>query len=391
MTLNISDYKRFISVALTLLFVLGVAALPLSAQVRAQTSGLLSADFNLCSLQGSGWTSVNGGNPRLEGTFSTGDAVLRLTASAGSPVTFSETAQNAPRMMHAIDDTSFTAIAKYLTVPNAKFQMQGFLLGSGNANDSTSPSRHLRIDFHHNGSALYTYVAIIDKNPARTTEPVRLVELARMNIASGISTSGPLYLKVERTKGSPDSWEFSYRIGSSGSFEAITLNANGSTYLTTYPITTSELGIFVGSTNGGDEKVTPPGFTTSVDYIAVGFTGDDPVIADEDGLTNTLTINQPAQGGTIEGAKSGDEFGCSDNEVTLNVVPQAGWSFVRWIGDIDAGKETANPLTFIMNGSRTISAELQQATVQPTVQPTQPGGTAEPGFNSQVFLPLMSR
>ncbi len=51
--------------------------------------------------------------------------------------------------------------------------------------------------------------------------------------------------------------------------------------------------------------------------------------------------------------------------VRLQVAPEVGWRFVRWEGDVPAGRETENPLTFIPNGDVTLTAVVEAATEDP--------------------------
>lgn len=51
--------------------------------------------------------------------------------------------------------------------------------------------------------------------------------------------------------------------------------------------------------------------------------------------------------------------------VRLQVAPEVGWRFVRWEGDVPAGRETENPLTFTPGGNVTLSAVVEAASDDP--------------------------
>lgn len=73
------------------------------------------------------------------------------------------------------------------------------------------------------------------------------------------------------------------------------------------------------------------------------------------GLAKSLAIK--SVNGTV--AKSvNDVFYKPNQALTLTATPAAGYSFVRWFGDITAGTETTNPLPVTMNASKRIQASF---------------------------------
>jgi hypothetical protein len=65
----------------------------------------------------------------------------------------------------------------------------------------------------------------------------------------------------------------------------------------------------------------------------------------------TLTINQPANGGTITGAETGSYT--AGTSITLTANPAAGYTFSEWTGSLSG---TTNPNTFTLSSNMTVNA-----------------------------------
>ncbi len=73
-------------------------------------------------------------------------------------------------------------------------------------------------------------------------------------------------------------------------------------------------------------------------------------------LKNQVTLTVTTEGsGSVDVTPAGPVYTVGTS-VTLVPKPSIGQKFVTWEGDINAGQETANPLTLVMNQNRTVNA-----------------------------------
>ena len=78
---------------------------------------------------------------------------------------------------------------------------------------------------------------------------------------------------------------------------------------------------------------------------------DKSLVANFNKRTYPLTINIEGEGTVSETSQSFE----SGSEVTLTAVPEEGWGFVEWTGDISS---TDNPLTIVVNSSKEITSQI---------------------------------
>lgn len=80
---------------------------------------------------------------------------------------------------------------------------------------------------------------------------------------------------------------------------------------------------------------------------------DKSLVANFNKRTYPLTINIEGEGTVSETSQSFE----SGSEVTLTALPEQGWEFVEWKGDITS---TDNPLTIVVNSSKEITAVFEK-------------------------------
>lgn len=173
--------------------------------------------------------------------------------------------------------------------------------------------------------------------------------------------------------------------------------ASGFTYLTSYTLT-------VNTSGSGSGTVTPPSGTVYLDgevalltatpsegSVFVRWEGDltgsvnpatltmdsDKVVTavfDAIGAFTLTTSSSPAEGGVVNRAPDQDTY-APDTEVTLTAVPNPGYFFTGWSGDLSG---SVNPTTITMDGDKDVVALFQtipQYTL--TVLPSD-GGSVQP-------------
>ncbi|MFV9691925.1 MAG: InlB B-repeat-containing protein, partial [Desulfobacteria bacterium] len=155
-------------------------------------------------------------------------------------------------------------------------------------------------------------------------------------------------MQVER---SGDDWTLSYSNDGLTWTEAVTF---------IHTMAVSALGPFVG--NDGDSG-TAPAHTAMIDYF---FNALDPIEPEDGGTVPTeCTLDVTVTGsGTVGVDPDQTTYGCGEL-VTLTAIPDAGYEFTDWSGDL-SGSE--NPATIAMNFDKSVTASFILDTTPPVIE-----------------------
>lgn len=253
-----------------------------------------SEDFDEAEL-GRGWEVVDplgDGTVEIEGAGS-GDARLEMTVPEGKnhePWNVNRSV----RVMREANDTDFTTIARFQSVPTKRYQIQGILVQEDRDN-------WIRFDVYHDGERLRAF--------AGSTEGRRSTGRVNEEGVAGASS----FLRVTRTG---DTWALATSADGQNWQEAGSFDAD---------IRVKEVGLFAG--NGGGD----PGFTAIADYM---FEAAQPIEPEDGGVPGgAYPLDVVATGpGAI--ARSPDKPTYAPGEqVTLTPVVQPGAAFGGWAGD----------------------------------------------------------
>lgn len=194
---------------------------------RARVPGGTSDDFAGPSLAPA-W-QIEGPDGVLGVTATEGsDAFLRLSTPGGNSDAW-ET-NNAARAMQSVADEDLEFVARFLSTPAERYQMQGFLV-------EADADHWLRFDTYSDGEELYAFGAVTEDGAST----------AHFNVVLPVDEAP--YLRLTRTG---DEWRFDW-------------SADGTDWTTagtvTHDIPIAAAGVFAGS------RVTPSGYTARVDYF----------------------------------------------------------------------------------------------------------------------------
>lgn len=189
----------------------------------------LSADWSFSSAPGAAYNLVTVG----------ADQVLRLDTPDGN-YDFWGNRLTAARVLQATDDVDFTLNTHFISTPQERYQMQGFLIGGDSG-------EYLRIDTYHDGGGLRLFAALVGDNNRTIFLNVPLSEPAP-------------YLTVYR----------------SGDTFTISVSSDGVTFTEvgdfTHSIVVTTSGLFAGNVGRAD------GFTAEVDYFETTL---DPLVSED--------------------------------------------------------------------------------------------------------------
>jgi uncharacterized repeat protein (TIGR02543 family) len=99
--------------------------------------------------------------------------------------------------------------------------------------------------------------------------------------------------------------------------------------------------------------------------------GDKTISATFQQLSYSITIDPTPTGGSITLDPPSGPYP-SGSTVTVTAVPDTGYGFVEWVGDLSGSN---NPATLTMDSDKTISASFQQSAYSITIDPTPTGGS----------------
>jgi uncharacterized repeat protein (TIGR02543 family) len=291
-------------------------------------SGIVSDDFNTCSLDAGLWNLID---PLGDAVVSivgagTGDAQLFFSVPAGVSHD-AWTVNTAPRLLQPVNDTDFVIEVKYDSTVDEKYQSQGIIIEESGAN-------WLRFDFYSDGSSTFIFAAsFVNGSPS-------------IKANQTITVGSPVYMQVER---SGDDWTLSY------SNDGLTWTE---VVIFTHTMAVNALGPFVG--NDGDSGA--PAHTAMIDYF---FNALDPIEPEDGGTVPTeCTLDVTVTGsGTVGVDPDQTTYGCGEL-VTLTAIPDAGYEFTSWSGDLS---ESENPATITMNSDKSVTANFDLDTTPPVI------------------------
>lgn len=275
---------------------------------------LASDDFNRCVLNDERWAVVNplgDGEAATEGAGS-GDAHLTLSLPAGTahdawgPGGLNQTV----RVMQTTIDTDFQAEVRWNAEPTVGFDDQGLLV-------EQDADTWLRFDVYHNNTQLKLFVG-------RTLAGTNTT-LLNATIPVGSAT----HLRVART----------------GNVFTTSTSSDGVTWdeqhMFVQPLSVGQVGVYAGN------PVDALAFTSEVDYFLVS---TDP-LSDEDGAVNEIDVEVTGEGEVLLDPSEA-VYAC-DEVVELTAVPEPGWTFAGWSGDLEG---VENPAQLTVTGRMSVMA-----------------------------------
>jgi|GEM_PF-741811 len=291
--------------------------------------GVVSDDFNVCALNTAVWTVVDpvGGGSAVVKGIGSDEAFLEIFVPGGASHDLWTDGNHSVRALQNAADVDFEVRAKFLSQPNAGYQMQGIMV-------EQDAQTFLRFDAGFNGSSAFMFSATF--GPGQAT--------VRGNQA--IPSAGPIWLSVIREG---NQWTLRYSF-------------NGTSWTThatfAWSVDVNRVGPFAGNYNPG----VAPAFTCRVDWFENAtfplVVEDGPITEAAATITRTVTGN-----GQIEVQPLADAYYC-DEVVTVTAVPEPGWAFTGWGGDLSG---TTNPTTLVMSSSKTISATFEPDNLAPVI------------------------
>ncbi len=294
---------------------------------------IVSDDFNVCALDTGTWTFVDPvGNAGLSiSGAGSGDARLEISVPAGSnhdPWSVNE----ASRLMQPAMDADFEVEVKFDSSVTQRYQDQGIIV-------EESGNNWLRFDIYSDGSHTKLFAASMVNGTAST------------KTNATIATGSPVYLKVTRTG---DVWDFRYSFDGSN----WTLGTSFS-----HAMTVSSVGPYAGNLGSGGSA---PAHTAIVDYF---FNTASPIASEDGAALPSDAVLSVAQSGLGSVSIDPDQatYTCGQ-VVTLTAVPDAGYQFTGWSGDLSG---TDNPAVVVMNGNQSVSATFELDTNPPVISDVQ--------------------
>lgn len=172
-------------------------------------------------------------DPRGTATLTLTDGTAQISVPGGIPHDMWRGNDNkAPRLLQSVEDSDFGVEAKFNSVPEERFQIQGIVA-------QEQDDKLIRLDLHHNGTSLRIYAAYIDGRNAR------------VRVNRSIEGPVPNQLRVLRN----------------GEFWTLQYCAEGEDWRVasafSQPLVVREIGVFVGNARG----VNSPAFTGVIDYF----------------------------------------------------------------------------------------------------------------------------
>jgi hypothetical protein len=204
-------------------------------------SGIVSDDFNVCTLDGSVWTLVD---PLGDASFTMNGTQALLSVPAGVNHDVWSDGNRAPRLMQAANDTDFELEVKFESPMDARNQIQGILV-------EQDADNYMRFDFYSDGNRTRVFAAtIVNGSPARI-----------VNTRIGSAGISPLYLRVTRVG---DQWTQAFSLD--GVNWTVAVDAH------THALSVTGVGVFVGNAKSN------PAHTGIIDYF---FNTASPIIPED--------------------------------------------------------------------------------------------------------------
>jgi uncharacterized repeat protein (TIGR02543 family) len=312
-----------------MLFLLGVTSVfsagsaESNQRLNAAAGPIQSDDFDTCTLA-SFWT-FEPGQPGDPAPVFNGRQML-LTAPGGAYHNIWTKGIHANRIVQSLEAGDFEVEVKFASQMDSRYQTRGIIVedASGNA---------LRFEVFHDGWSYHLFGgSVIDG----TTTPYHNVTIGNDN---------PIYMRVGRVG---DTWTHSYSLdGTIWESKSFDLAFAGNR---------------IGPYAGNSTNVTPgdePEHTAIFDYF---YNTAAPGPGDSGAALHTLVANTSGSG-TITKDPDQATYGCNQ-VVTLTAVPDPGWQFNGWSGDLIG---SANPLALTMNNDKVVTATFVKLPLEHTL------------------------
>lgn len=273
-----------------------------------------SDDFNQCELNTDVWTFRD---PVGDSSYTTSGRRLLLSVPAGTDHDLWKDKNFAPRVTQPITNGNFAVEAKFESVIDKRYQMQGIIVEQDDNN-------LLRFEFYSDGTDVRIFAAILSSSTPTPTVRVN-------QVINPVGTD--MYMRVTRTG---NQWIQAYSFDGSNWTNSVSFN---------YTFTPARVGVYAG--NAG----TFPAHTAIVDYF---FNTTAPIVP-EDAKPYSLTVNTVGMG-TVTKLPDQSTYVCGEN-ITLTATPASGWSFAGWSGALSGGN---NPASLSFNMGATITATFTQ-------------------------------
>jgi len=325
--------RAWLLIALVAIGLLSAASGPVQAQSTIQ-----SDDFAACDLAAH-WHFVAGRSGDSAPTLRNGQLTLAVPQGESHDIWSDELSVS--RVMQATDDSNFEVEIKYASPMDKEFQTRGILVEQANGD-------HLRFELLHNGANYVLLAASITD----TTADIKYYQI--------LNEINPAYMRVSRTG---NTWTHAY-------------SADGTQWSSIFfqqAFTVAQIGPYAG--NAAYVPGNEPEHTLLIDYFynrAARGAGD------------SAPLYQIATAMTGNGTIVTDQAGYTCNQIaTLSAVPDAGWKFIGWQGDLTG---STNPAALAMDEDKAVTAifePIESDTFTLNTQ-TQGNGTvlAEPALSN---------
>mgnify|MGYP001348422294 FL=1 len=285
--------------------------------------GLVSDDFNACQLNTSRWQFVNplgDAEVRVVGA-GTADAVVELVVPPNVSHDLWTMGNFAPRLMQPATNTDFTIEAKFDSPVVETYQLQGLIV-------EETVDHYVRFDVHSREGDTRLFAAVLQDGNG----------MVKKNTV--IPSGAPIWLRVQRAA---DLWTLTYSYDGTNWLPGVQF---------TYAMEVTAAGVYAANHPEG----TAPSFVARVDYFfnsAAPVSPEDGLLAGSAGASLQTSVSGS---GTIQVTPLQEAYYCGET-VTVTAVPEPGWMFSGWDGDL-SGSEPQQTLT--MTESRSIQALFEE-------------------------------
>ena len=283
------------------------------ATMSAPSGSFVSDDFSACSLDTGLWTFVD---PVGDSSVSVNGSQLELSVPAGTNHDVWSGGNMSARVMQPVGDVDMQLEVGFESSVIEAYELQGLVV-------EQDASNYLRVEFHGDGSQTKVFVArIVGGQPS-----------AVANVSVG-AVSAPSALRLSRVG---DTWSVEYAVDGGAWVTAVSFD---------HALSVAEVGVYAGN------AANAPQHTAVVDYV---FNTAAPIIP-EDGTASVATLTTDVVGaGSVSVDPDQFVFSCEEL-VTLTAVPDAGYVFAGWSGDLSG---SSNPATLTMNQSKQVTANFE--------------------------------
>jgi regulation of enolase protein 1 (concanavalin A-like superfamily) len=272
-------------------------------------STLVSDDFDGTALDPNVWTFID---PVGDAALVVGGSAASIDIPSGAAHDAWVTGVQSPRIVQATNDTDFEAIVKYNSAVTTQYQIQGIVV-------EQDPNDFIRFDVHYNGTTVVLFAATIAAGQPQ------------IHLSRALGSSTPSYIRVTR---SGNQWTLAYSFDGQSwdpqnPFSSDVSVSTVGAFVGNSPKSTGPAPAHVGVIDYFENTASPlpPRFPLTVDTIGQGTVIVDPLYATY------------AAGSTI----------------TLTPVPEPGWMFMRWTGDVFS---KATPLVLSITEATTVRARF---------------------------------